>query len=89
MVSSKKSMPLNFNSNFIAIEYGTGKQFAFNQMMYGIFSMAILFCMYYASYFYAKYDKKYSKRFIYISLGISLILLLIQIKILYTFNFSI
>lgn len=80
------SMPLNFDSSFIAVEYGTGKQFAFNQMIYGVLNMVILFCMYYASYFYAKYDKKYSKKFIYVSLIISLTFLLIQFRILHTFK---
>lgn len=81
-----KSMPLNFDSFFVAVEYGTGKQFAFNQMMYGALNMAILFCMYYASYFYAKYDKKSSTKFIYVSLIISLTFLLIQFRILHTFK---
>lgn len=79
------SMPLTFDSAFMPVDYGTGKQFAFNQMIYGVLNMAILFCMYYASYFYAKYDKRSSKKFIYVSLVISLAFLFIQIRILRTF----
>lgn len=80
------NMPLNFNSAFFPVDLGTGKQFAFNQMIYGVLNMAILFCMYYASHFYAKYDKKSAKKFIYISLLIAVAFLLIQIRILHTFK---
>lgn len=79
-------MPLNFDSSFMPLEYGTGKQFAFNQMMYGAMNMTILFCMYYASYFYAKYDRKSCNKFIYYSLIIAAAFLLIQIRILHTFK---
>ncbi|MCM8710429.1 PH domain-containing protein [Clostridium sp. SYSU_GA19001] len=79
-------MPLNFDSSFIPVDYGSGKQFAFNQMIYGVLNMAILFCMYYASHFYAKYDIKSAKKFIYISLVIALSFLLIQFRILYAFK---
>lgn len=80
------TMPLNFDSSFIPVDYGSGKQFAFNQMIYGVLNMAILFCMYYASHFYAKYDKKSAKKFIYVSLVIALAFLLIQFRILYAFK---
>lgn len=79
-------MPLNFDSSFLAVEFGSGKQFAFNQMIYGVLNMAVLFCMYYAAHFYAKYDKKSSYKFIYASLIIALAFLLIQLKILHTFR---
>jgi len=79
-------MPLNLDSTFIPVEYGTGKQFAFNQMIYGVLNMAILFCMYYASHFYAKYDKKSANRFIHFSLVIAAAFLFIQIRILITFR---
>jgi hypothetical protein len=79
-------MPMSFDSKFTAIQFGTGKQFAFKQMVYGLFNMAILFCMYYAAYFCAKYDRKSSYKFIYISLILTLALLTIQIKILVTFR---
>ncbi|HEY5563005.1 MAG TPA: PH domain-containing protein [Clostridiaceae bacterium] len=75
-------MPLTFDAAFIPLKYGTGKQFALNQMAYGILNMAMLFCMHYASYFYYKYDKKSSYKFIYISLFISFLFLLIQFRIL-------
>lgn len=80
------NMPLNFDSAFFPVDQGTGKQFAFNQMIYGVLNMAILFCMYYASHFYAKYDKKSAKKFIYISLVIAAAFLLIQYRILHTFR---
>lgn len=80
------SMPLNFDAAFFPVDQGTGKQFAFNQMIYGVLNMAILFCMYYASHFYAKYDKKSAKKFIYISLIIAIAFLIIQFRILHTFR---
>lgn len=80
------SMPLNFDSSFFPVDKGTGKQFAFNQMIYGVLNMAVLFCMYYASHFHAKYDKKSAKKYIYISLLIAAAFLLIQIRILHTFR---
>ncbi|MCT8976233.1 PH domain-containing protein [Clostridium sp. CX1] len=79
-------MPLNFDSQFLAIKLGTGKQFAFKQMVYGLLNMAILFCMYYAAYFCAKYDRKSSYKFIYISLIISITFFIMQIRILLTFR---
>lgn len=50
-------MPLVFDAKFTPVGFGEGKQFAFKQMMYGALNMVILFCMYYVSYFYSKYDK--------------------------------
>lgn len=79
-------MPLNFNSQFIAMQFGTGKQFAFKQMVYGLLNMGIFFCMYYAAYFCAKYDRKSAYKFMYIPLIISLTFLIIQIRILVTFR---
>lgn len=79
-------MPLNFNSQFVAVKFGTGKQFAFKQTIYGVLNMAILFCMYYASYFCAKYDRKSAYKFIYVSLIISLVFLIMQFRILVTFR---
>jgi hypothetical protein len=80
------TMPLSFDSSFLPLEIGKGKQFAFNQMVYGAFNMAIQFCMYYASHFYAKYDRKSANKFIYVSLAISVAFLLIQFRILYAFR---
>lgn len=79
-------MPLNFDSAFIPLESGTGKQFAFIQMVYGVLNMAILICMYYATYFYSKYDKKSAPKFIYISLIIAVLFLIMQFRILLKFS---
>jgi hypothetical protein len=79
-------MPLNFNSQFIAVKLGTGKQFAFKQTIYGVLNMAILFCMYYAAYFCAKYDRKSAYKFIYVSLIIAITFLVMQIRVLVTFR---
>lgn len=79
-------MPLNFNSQFVAVKFGTGKQFAFKQMAYGLLNMAVLFCMYYASYFCAKYDRKSVYKFIYIPLMISIVFFVMQMRILLTFR---
>lgn len=78
-------MPLSFNQQFYPVEYGTGKQFAFRQMVYGVLNMIILVCMYYTSYFHAKYDKKSAYKYIYISLLIAFVFLLIQFNILIQF----
>jgi len=79
-------MPLNFDATFKPIKMGTGQQFAFTQMLYGVLNMALLFCMYYASYFCAKYDRKSAYKFIYMSLGVALIFLIMQFKILINFR---
>ena len=75
-------MPLSFDSNFIPLEHGSGKKFAIAQAVYGVLNMAILFCMYYASHFYSKYDKKSAYKFVYISLIIAGIFLAMQFRIL-------
>lgn len=75
-------MPLAFDTALKATDMGTDKQFVFAQMTYGICNMAILFCMYYASHFSARYDKKTALRYIYGSLGISIFLLLLQFRII-------
>jgi len=80
------TMPLNFDANFTPIKMGTGKQFAFTQMIYGVLNMALLFCMYYASYFCAKYDRKSAYKFIYMSLFVAMIFLIMQFKILINFR---
>ena len=79
-------MPLNFDAQFKPIKMGTGKQFAFTQMLYGVLNMALLFCMYYASYFCAKYDRKSAYKYIYLSLVVALIFLIMQFKILINFR---
>lgn len=75
-------MPLNFNSKFEAIKMGTGKQFAFKQMIYGALNMGILFCMYYAAHFHVKYDKNTAHRYIYVSMIVSVAFFLMQVKTL-------
>ncbi len=78
-------MPLSFDALFRPIDFGTGKQFAFRQMTYGVLNMIILVCMYYASYFYAKYDRKSAYKYIYIPLVIAVTFLFIQIRIIISF----
>lgn len=79
-------MPLSFGANFNPIVYGTGKEFAFKQMMYGAYNMIILFCMYYSAYFYAKYSKKLAYKFIYVSLIIASVFFIMQIRILQVYR---
>lgn len=78
-------MPLSFDAKFNPIVYGTAKGFAFKQMMYGAYNMIILFCMYYVSYFYSKYSRKLAYRYMYVSLIISSVFFVIQIRILQLF----
>lgn len=75
-------MPLVLSETGKILEVGTDKQFAFNQMTYGILNMAVLFCMYFAAHFCAKYDKKAAFRYIYISLLIALLFLSLQFRLL-------
>ena len=84
--SLPNTMPLNFDARFNPIKIGTGKQFAFTQMIYGVLNMALLFCMYYASYFCAKYDRKSAYKYIYLSLIVAAIFLIMQLKILINFR---
>ncbi|MBU3114670.1 PH domain-containing protein [Clostridium lacusfryxellense] len=79
-------MPLSFDEKFNPIKMGTGKQFAFTQMVYGVLNMALLFCMYYASYFCAKYDRKSAYKYIYLSLLVAIAFLIIQFRILINFR---
>ncbi|HAK42333.1 MAG TPA: hypothetical protein DCM59_05985 [Clostridium sp.] len=75
-------MPLMLNVSRVPIELGTDKQFAFSQMTYGLLNMAVMFCMYYAAHFCAKYDKKAAYRYIYISLMVALIFLYLQVRLI-------
>ena len=84
--SLPSTMPLTFDANFNPIKVGTGKQFAFTQMVYGVLNMALLFCMYYASHFCAKYDRKSAYKYIYLSLAVAVIFLIMQFKILINFR---
>lgn len=75
-------MPLTFDASFNPVTMGTDRQFAFTQMIYGALNMALLFCMYYAAYFCAKYDRKTAYRYLYITLLIAVIFLFLQIRII-------
>ncbi|MEG1257024.1 PH domain-containing protein [Clostridium sp.] len=77
-------IPLVLNASGTVIEVGTDKQFAFSQMIYGLLNMAVLFCMYYAAHFCAKYDKKAAYRYIYISLFVAITFLYLQIRLITT-----
>ena len=79
-------MPLSFDAKFHPVKMGTGQQFAFTQMIYGVLNMVLLFCMYYASYFCAKYDRKSAYKYIYLSLIMAMIFLIMQFKILINFS---
>lgn len=84
--SLPSSMPLSFDSSFLPTLTGSNKEFVFRQVIYGAFNMAILFCMYYAAYFNAKYSKKLAYAYIYASLVIAFVFILIQQRILVTFT---
>lgn len=77
-------MPLVLNVSKQVGEVGTDKQFAFAQMLYGLLNMAVMFCMYYAAHFCAKYDKKSAYRYIYISLLVAVVFLYIQVRLIMT-----
>lgn len=79
-------MPLSFDAQFNPVKMGNGKQFASKQMIYGVLNMAILFCMYYASHFYTKYNRKSTYRLIYIAMAVALIFLGMQLRILITYR---
>lgn len=79
-------IPLKYDANFEPVIFGSGKQFAFKQMVYGALNMALMVCLYYASYFYAKYDKKIAYRIMYISVITSAFFLVMQGRILISFR---
>lgn len=83
--SLPSKVPISFDPSFNPISFGTGKQFAFKQMVYGVLNMIVLLCMYYVSYFHSKYDERGAYKYIYISLGITVFFLIMQFKILNTF----
>ncbi|WP_010236474.1 PH domain-containing protein [Clostridium arbusti] len=76
------SMALSFNIKFQPTIIGTSRDFLFKQMSYSAFNAAILLCMYFAANFSAKHHKKTSYKYLYISLGIAVIFLLIQQRII-------
>ncbi|MBD8046798.1 PH domain-containing protein [Clostridium faecium] len=75
-------MPITFDAKLKPVLIGTSRQFAFTQMAYGALNMGLLFCMYYASYFCAKYDKKTAYRYLYIALAVASVFLYMQIRML-------
>ena len=74
-------MPLSFNAKYVPLLMGTSRQFAFQQMSYGFMNMAVLLCMFYASYFISRYDRKTAYKFISLPLVVSVIFLIMQINI--------
>jgi hypothetical protein len=79
-------MPLSFNSGYSPVQYGTGKQFAVSQMMYGFLNMAVLLCMYYAAYFISRYDRKSAYKFICVPLVVSAIFFAMQLQTYFSFR---
>jgi len=79
-------MPLSFNAAYKPVQFGTGKQFAINQMMYGFLNMAVLLLMYYASYFISKYDRKSAYKFICVPLVVSIIFFAMQLQTFFSFR---
>lgn len=80
-----EKMPLSLDATFNPIRMGTGKQYAFKQAIYGVLNMGILFCMYYAAYFHARYDKKSAKTYIYVSLFTAIVFFLMQMRTLFNY----
>ncbi len=80
------AMPLSYNAKFHPIIMGTSKEFVFKQLEYGLLNMALVFCMYYAAHLNAKHYKKSSYKYIYFSLAVVIIFLIIQQKVLSSFN---
>jgi len=78
-------IPLSFNDQFQPLKMGTRRQFASKQTTYGVLNMAILFCMYYAAHFHAKYDRKTAQTYIYVSLAVSSVFFLMLIKTIFRF----
>lgn len=76
-----ETMPLSFDPSFNPTKIGTGKQFAFQQMMYGALNLALIFCMYFAAQINSKYDRKSSYKYIYIALAVAITFMVLQIKI--------
>lgn len=75
-------VPIMLDAQGAVVEIGTDKQFAFSQMTYGVLSMAVFFCMYYAAQFCAKYDEKSAYNYIYVSVIVSIVLLALQIQLI-------
>lgn len=80
-----QNMPLSLNVKFQEIHMGTSRDFVFKQLEYGLLNMALFFCMYYAAHLNAKHHKKSAYKYIYFSLVVIIIFLIIQQKILSSF----
>jgi hypothetical protein len=78
-------MPLSFNAKFQPTIMGTSKDFVFKQLEYGLLNMALVFCMYYAAHLNAKHHKKSAYKYMYFSLAILIVSLIIQQKVLCSF----
>ncbi|MGG7163847.1 PH domain-containing protein [Clostridium ihumii] len=76
-------MPISYDAKLNPVTMGTSKEFASAQMTYGVLNMGLFFCMYYASYFYAKYDKKVAYRYLYVPLIIAGAFLFMQFRMLF------
>jgi len=74
-------MPLSFNAKYVPVLLGTSRQYAIQQMSYGFMNMAVLLCMFYASYFISRYDRKTAYKFIGLPLVVSVIFLIMQLNI--------
>ena len=79
-------MPISFSAGYQPVQFGTGKQFAFNQMMFGFMNMAVLLCMYYASHFISKYDRRSAYKFICVPLAVSIIFFAMQLQTFFSFR---
>lgn len=75
-------MPIDFSAHLVPCTIGGAKDFVGRQIIYGIMNMILLVCIYYASHFCAKYDKKLAERYIYLSLIVALVFLIFQIQTL-------
>lgn len=76
-----ETMPLSFDPSFNPTKIGTGKQFVFQQMIYGALNLALIFCMYFAAQINSKYYRKSSYKYIYIALAVAITFMILQIKI--------
>lgn len=79
------AMPLSFNVKFKPTINGTSRDFVVKQIEYGVLNMAFCFCMYFLANINAKYHKKSSYKYIYYALGVVIVFLLLQQKILHKF----
>ncbi|MHC1720824.1 MAG: PH domain-containing protein [Clostridiaceae bacterium] len=81
-----ETMPLAFDARYVPVLIGTARQFAVQQMIYGFMNMAVLLCMFYASYFISRYDRKSAYKFICVPLAVSVIFLALQLNIYISFH---